>query len=109
QDMKKANRVIIVSPYLNMDTIKYWRSLSPVRNAGSFTIIYDIGKEQEGLINGIVGSPQIEIQKKVEWRRYDKLHAKLYYFGFGDGYAFYHGSANFTDRGIGESMDRSNY
>ncbi|RRJ63971.1 hypothetical protein EHV15_14300 [Paenibacillus oralis] len=108
-DVKKAKQVIIVSPYLSMETIRYWRNLCSARNAASFTVIFDIRDEQEGPRNGITGQPQKEVEERIEWRQYDRLHAKLYYFEFNEGYAFYHGSANFTDRGLGESSDRINY
>ena len=48
KDIEKAESVIIASPYLSGNIITYWREKMISEDKANFTIIYDIGNEQEG-------------------------------------------------------------
>ena len=106
--MEKAESVIIASPYLSGNIITYWREKMVSEDKANFTIIYDIGNEQEGRVSGLEGRVDEKIKSKITWRHCNRLHTKFYYFKFKKGYSFYHGSANFTNYGLGQNGHSAN-
>ncbi|QHS23452.1 NgoFVII family restriction endonuclease [Virgibacillus sp. MSP4-1] len=100
-DLKHAKEVVIVSPYLSANIITHWRRLFKEKDKINFTIVYDIGNEKEGRNSGLEGWLDEDVKSSITWRYCERVHTKFYYFRFNNGYAFYHGSANFTNSGLG--------
>ena len=100
EDLKRAKKVVLISPFLSVNVIKEWRDACKNIPCEDFTIVYDIN-EDSGEGKYLPGKNDEELIESITWKRFERLHSKIYYFEFDKGYSFYHGSANLMNYGVG--------
>lgn len=109
EDLIRAKKVVIVSPFLSFNVIKEWRELAQHISMENFTIVYDIDETLQHNEERLEGDVDNGVISSITWRRLKALHSKIYYFEFEEGFSFYHGSANFTNRGVGSLVNETNF
>lgn len=99
EDLRSAEEVIIVSPYVSTNIVQEWRRHTRHLDRSKFTIVYGCNSEQQEQF--LFGKYNKSLIESCTWKRYERLHSKIFFIRGKGQFSFYFGSANFTNQGIG--------